>query len=632
MSNFGTIMANIKRRLLLSFIVLIASLLISTIIFIVLHYNIETQYKKTIESMILEYRITETVDNLVSLYLSLLQNIENKQLLSEYTAKGKEIDGIFFQLDKIITFEKSRIFYERVQNTIGFLKEYCEKGIESTRKRDFSQSSEILEQINRGKEKIMEDTTDLILTELSFSKEQQQELQSLENLSWIFSLTLIVLITLGCIILAFVFSNEISNPLVNLSKLAKDISKGNLKINVQEELLNRKDEIGSLSNSFDVMVKKLREKVETIQKEKEKVDIKVKERTKQLSEEHGKLSSLVKSVNLGVIMVDLSLNVVLANPAAKNILGKPLSEVLTFKDLNEKIKDIKISQALSYYIQVSKPLNIQEVMIGDRYFRLFMSPVWNITEKIFIGAVVIMEDITEQKKLEEAKSSFVAITAHELRTPLSVIRGNAELLLELVPKKFSEAQLKMMIDAIQRSSVRLLGIVDDFLDLTALEESRMRFKNEQFNLTDLVHEVVTDFQGKATEKSLFLKISSPHKPLPEILADRERTKEIIINILMNAIQYTEKGGITLSFEEKNEFVELSVKDTGIGIKPADQKSLFQKFQTVRGRFMHSKEYGSGMGLYISRLLAESMGGTVSLKESKPGVGSIFVIALPKANK
>jgi len=625
-------MANIKRRLLLSFIVLIASLLISTIIFIVLHYNIETQYKKTIESMILEYRITETVDNLVSLYLSLLQNIENKQLLSEYTAKGKEIDGIFFQLDKIITFEKSRIFYERVQNTIGFLKEYCEKGIESTRKRDFSQSSEILEQINRGKEKIMEDTTDLILTELSFSKEQQQELQSLENLSWIFSLTLIVLITLGCIILAFVFSNEISNPLVNLSKLAKDISKGNLKINVQEELLNRKDEIGSLSNSFDVMVKKLREKVETIQKEKEKVDIKVKERTKQLSEEHGKLSSLVKSVNLGVIMVDLSLNVVLANPAAKNILGKPLSEVLTFKDLNEKIKDIKISQALSYYIQVSKPLNIQEVMIGDRYFRLFMSPVWNITEKIFIGAVVIMEDITEQKKLEEAKSSFVAITAHELRTPLSVIRGNAELLLELVPKKFSEAQLKMMIDAIQRSSVRLLGIVDDFLDLTALEESRMRFKNEQFNLTDLVHEVVTDFQGKATEKSLFLKISSPHKPLPEILADRERTKEIIINILMNAIQYTEKGGITLSFEEKNEFVELSVKDTGIGIKPADQKSLFQKFQTVRGRFMHSKEYGSGMGLYISRLLAESMGGTVSLKESKPGVGSIFVIALPKANK
>jgi len=101
---------------------------------------------------------------------------------------------------------------------------------------------------------------------------------------------------------------------------------------------------------------------------------------------------------------------------------------------------------------------------------------------------------------------------------------------------------------------------------------------------------------------------------------------------MNAIQYTEKGGITLSFEEKNEFVELSVKDTGIGIKPADQKSLFQKFQTVRGRFMHSKEYGSGMGLYISRLLAESMGGTVSLKESKPGVGSIFVIALPKANK
>jgi signal transduction histidine kinase len=185
-----------------------------------------------------------------------------------------------------------------------------------------------------------------------------------------------------------------------------------------------------------------------------------------------------------------------------------------------------------------------------------------------------------------------------------------------------------MIDAIQRSGVRLLGIVNDFLDLTALEEHKIAFKKKSFNLVDLAGEVVADFLGKAAAKSLSLTVVPPYEPLPEVLADRDRAREIIINLLGNAIQYTEKGGVTLSFKKGEGVVELSVTDTGAGIKPDDQKSLFQKFQTVSERFIHSKEYGSGMGLYISNLLAESMNGTVRLKESTQGIGSTFTATLP----
>jgi len=335
---------------------------------------------------------------------------------------------------------------------------------------------------------------------------------------------------------------------------------------------------------------------------------------------------------MGFAILDKEFNVLLSNHALEDILGSTKSERLTFKDIEEQFMkyqfDLRVQCEKCF--REKTPVEIKEVVFVNKSLRMFLTPIFILHDSNeIIGIAMLIENITEQKRLEDAKSSFVAITAHELRTPLTVVRGNAELLLEMFPDKLTDTQqIKKMIDAIQRSGVRLLGIVNDFLDLTALEEHKIAFKKESFNLVDLAGEVVADFLGKAAAKSLSLTVVPPYEPLPEVLADRDRAREIIINLLGNAIQYTEKGGVTLSFKKGEGVVELSVTDTGAGIKPDDQKSLFQKFQTVSERFIHSKEYGSGMGLYISNLLAESMNGTVRLKESTQGIGSTFTATLP----
>lgn len=351
-------------------------------------------------------------------------------------------------------------------------------------------------------------------------------------------------------------------------------------------------------------------------------------RTKELQEERARLTASINSLSVGFSILDKKFNVFLSNNVLKDTLELKKNDELTFQDIEEQFMKCQfdLKAQCEKCLREKNSVDIKEIVFIDKSLRIFLTPIATIHDSNeTIGITILIEDITEQKRLDEAKTSFVAITAHELRTPLTIIRGNAELLLRMFPEKITDPQIKTMIDAVQRSRVRLLGIVNDLLELTTLEEHRVLFKNEPFDLTSVVTEVIADLQIKAEAKSLSLTVVPSRESLPEIFADRDRAKEIVINLLGNAIQYTEKGGVTLSTEKGDGFVELSIKDTGIGIKPDDQKSLFQKFQTVGTHFTRSKEYGSGMGLYIAHFLAESMGGKVRLKESISGVGSTFVV-------
>lgn len=450
---------------------------------------------------------------------------------------------------------------------------------------------------------------------IQLQKEKVQEIQQVVRKIGISGLIYMILLAIFISLMAFFFLKQgLLGPIALLEKGIKNIESGNLDSKIE---IKSKDEIGQLADSFNSMTAKLAVSL------------------RELHEEEARLVASINSLPLGFAIVDTKGVFAIANPTLSNLFSSG-SKPLSFSDISmrlpDKIGDKKFNLDVERerVMRDKKTIEIKEIPLGEKFIRIFLSPIIfaHKGREEVIGIVFLIEDVTEQKRLEEAKSSFVAITAHQLRTPLTIVRGNAELLLGMFPEKLTDPQIKMMIDAIQRSSVRLLGIVNDFLDLTAIEEHRMQFKNERFNLVGATNEVVDDFKAKAMEKSLSLQLSLPAEPLPEIIADRDIVKEIIVNILGNAMQYTEKGGIALSFAKNDGFVELSIKDTGIGIKASEQKLLFQKFQTVGGRFMHSREYGSGMGLYISRLLAELMNGTVKLKESSPGIGSTFIISLP----
>jgi signal transduction histidine kinase/Na+/proline symporter len=255
-----------------------------------------------------------------------------------------------------------------------------------------------------------------------------------------------------------------------------------------------------------------------------------------------------------------------------------------------------------------------------------------IAEDLKITPEEFIKKLAEQKALAESKSNFIAIASHEMRTPLTVIRGNAELLLEAIPKIPENFDTIKFLSGIQNNSVRLLDILHDFIDVVQLEENKIELKKEAFDLVALVREVASDLTGVVAEKKLYLRVEEPSGPLPMVVADAGKTRQVIVNLIGNATHYTSTGGITISvtrvFEREKDMLKVSVSDTGIGISTEGQVQLFHRFSTVQKTFLRTKEYGSGLGLYISKMFIESMGGSIKLEKSVLNEGSTFSVSLP----
>lgn len=219
------------------------------------------------------------------------------------------------------------------------------------------------------------------------------------------------------------------------------------------------------------------------------------------------------------------------------------------------------------------------------------------------------------------------IASHEMRTPLAIIRGNAELLLreKLILESVTE---KERIESILNGSVRLLDIVNDFLNVETIEgKKKASPKLVSVDLIQLLEETIADFSKMASDKNLSLHLIKPRVSLPLFTLDRSRLQQIFVNLISNAIHYTDHGGVTVAVENGNGTVRVLIEDTGIGIDAEDRGRIFNKFQTGKS-FLTSKEYGSGLGLYISRLLANLMDMTVALEKSEVGKGSTFSLTIP----
>jgi signal transduction histidine kinase len=431
------------------------------------------------------------------------------------------------------------------------------------------------------------------------------------------TIVVVVLVVIFGASLGHYLSKIITKPIISLRNAAEEISQGKLETRVE---IKSQDEIGELAKSFNFMTKRLLVSRENIE-----------EKIKELSVEHGKLSSLVESVKLGVVMVDLSLNVILANSAAKNIFGKNSSDPVTFKDLNDKIKgnNVDISQALSFYVKNGQPLNIQESMINDRYFRLFMSPVRDVIDKIFIGAVVVMEDITEQKKLDRMKTEIISITSHQLRTPATIIKGNLEMVLGGDVGKITPLQRDLLNDTYMGNQ-RMIRLVNDLMDAAKIDEGKFKLITEPSHLEDLVAEIVKELLPLAKDKHVVLSYKHPSSPLPEVKINRQRVKQVLLNLINNAVQYSSVGGkgkVEVKIELEKEFLRFVVKDNGVGIPQNEQDKLYEKFFRGSNVTKLDPGGGSGLGLYIAKAVVEQGGGKISFT-SKENEGTTFYATFP----
>jgi two-component system phosphate regulon sensor histidine kinase PhoR len=240
------------------------------------------------------------------------------------------------------------------------------------------------------------------------------------------------------------------------------------------------------------------------------------------------------------------------------------------------------------------------------------------------GAVIVLHDITELRKLERVRRDFVANVSHELRTPLTAIQGFSETLLA---GAIDDPQNRVrFLEIILEHSKRLARLTDDLLMLSKMDADRLNLEINRLSVPQFVESCVETTQRPAAEKDLRISVNLAER-VPDIAADRRRLAEILQNLLDNAIQYTPAGGqIMVSASADADEVTFTVSDTGIGIPRADQPRIFERFYRVD--VARSREVGgTGLGLAIAKHLVEVHGGRIWV-ESEVGRGSQFHFSVP----
>lgn len=230
------------------------------------------------------------------------------------------------------------------------------------------------------------------------------------------------------------------------------------------------------------------------------------------------------------------------------------------------------------------------------------------------------------KEVDQMKDEFISMASHELRTPLSAIKGYTSLMLEGTFGKISNPEMERSLVRVMASTKRLEELVEDLLNVSRIEQGRLDVNMTGVKIEPIIEEINGQLKISADEKNLALIYQKPEKELPMIECDPDRLKQILVNLVGNSIKYTEKGSITVSTEiNKDNKLEIKVKDTGIGMSAEEQKRLFEKFYRIKND-KTEKIVGTGLGLWITKQIVEFMKGKIYV-ESMKGAGTQFTVIL-----
>lgn len=343
-----------------------------------------------------------------------------------------------------------------------------------------------------------------------------------------------------------------------------------------------------------------------------------------LETEKGKLSAMVASMSDGVIMVDNETRVLVINPAARKFLQIAEAEPSIFRVLDSLRPKLDLKKQIDAAIKENTLIVIDEAVLEDRALKVFIAPVKDNKGK-GLGAVVLLHDISKEKELERLREDFTAMMVHELRSPLTAVRG-ASSALQMHAKDFPKKKKDEYLRMIERSSEDMLRIVNDLLDAAKIEAGKFQINPEVTDLTELVKAKAEEYRALALEKGLNLEVKAPQEKV-ELDVDATRIGQVMSNLLSNAIKFTDTGTVEINIASKEAEALVSVLDTGHGIDPQDQPRLFSKFGQLATQKPRTAK-GTGLGLVIAKGIVEAHGGKIWV-ESKLGKGSTFSFSLPR---
>ncbi|MDF2724049.1 MAG: histidine kinase [Paenibacillus sp.] len=409
------------------------------------------------------------------------------------------------------------------------------------------------------------------------------------------------------VLLGVIISHTITNPIKEITKQASAMADGNFN---QRVIVKGPDEIGQLGNAFNHMTNRLKEALSLNEEEREK------------------LASILSNMNDGVIATDNRGDIIVVNRQARHMLGLKDAGLLSGRNLSDVLGIAE--EEISRYVQgdsQAATIRVGNEEEGDFVtLRIVFTRIFRKGSGI-TGTIAMLQDITEQEQLEDARREFVANVSHELRTPLTTLKSYLEALDDGAIDEPTLAH--RFVDVMRNETERMIRLVNDLLHLSRLDSRHSMMSKVSTHIPDMLDEVADRFSFQLDQKQISIEIIV-EPGVDAVKLDRDQIDQVLDNLVSNAIKYTPEGGaisVHASRTEKNG-LSIAVQDNGIGIPRKDLARIFDRFYRVdkaRSRNMG----GTGLGLSIAREIVKAHGGTIHL-DSELNQGTRVTFTLPVA--
>lgn len=432
-------------------------------------------------------------------------------------------------------------------------------------------------------------------------------LKELDGISRSISLSTLLALVPGLILallLAYRFASNITRPIKEIKNAATEITQGRLDTEIS---IISNDEIGQLAKAIDFMAASMKDKINSIK------------------DENTKMEAILSSVMNGIIAVDSEKHILFINPVAQKMMGIH-EQNITGKHLLQVIRNNKLDNLIRSILEEQNVTDTELVLTypEERICKVYTNPIKYTDSNRIIGIIIIIQDVTEIRKLEKLRSEFVANVSHELKTPLTSIKGFVETLKAGAIEDTEAAE--RFLNIIEDEADRLNRLITDILSLSELENKRLKANVEEIDVFSAIKEVVSMLQNQADKKGITL-LYSLEEDIQRLSGDRDRFKQMLINLIDNAVKYTpDEGDIEIIAYNEGQNVVISIKDNGIGIPKEYIHRLFERFYTV-DKARSKKLGGTGLGLAIVKHIVMQLDGKIEV-QSEVGKGTEFTVTIP----
>jgi len=462
----------------------------------------------------------------------------------------------------------------------------------------------------------------------------------------------------------YLIARRISQPILAIADAANQVSGGNL--NSQAPVLTE-DEIGILAIAFNQMTSQLKASGEQLADYSRTLEQKVEQRTSEIK-------AIIDNMVDGLVVVDGEDQITQFNPAIAGMIGVSSKAISNSENYKEIFKGEEIANIIASTRENPRQVFSAEFALPDRrigkavatsIFREVEGSAWfgdvvrsggvnatandeeaEVPEEVstlginYLGTVILIRDITAEKEVDRMKTDFISTVSHELRTPLTSVLGFAKLIQKKLDEsifpliqtddkkvKRSVRQVTENIEIIVSEGTRLTKLINEVLDVAKIEAGKMQWNMDIISITEVIDRAFSATSALFEQKGL-MPVREIAENLANINGDKDRLIQVVINLISNAVKFTEQGSVTCRVVQENQSIIVSVVDQGVGISESDQPKVFEKFKQV-GDTLTDKPQGTGLGLPISREIIEHHGGKIWV-ESELGKGSTFSFSIPVA--